>query len=29
MPVLDSKSRIDAVVREYAFPDIHVGASEE
>jgi len=29
MPVLDSKSRIDAVVREYAFPDIHIGAGEE
>jgi len=29
MPVLDTKSRIDAVVREYAFPDIHIDAGEE
>jgi hypothetical protein len=29
MPVLDSKNRIDAVVREYAFPDIHIGGGEE
>ena len=29
MPVLDTRSRIDAVVREFAFPDIHIGAGEE
>jgi len=29
MPVLDTQSRIDAVVREYAFPDIHIGAGED
>jgi hypothetical protein len=29
VPVLDTKSRIDPVVREYAFPDIYVGAGED
>ena len=31
MPILDAntKSSIDAVVREYAFPDIHIGAGED
>jgi 2,4'-dihydroxyacetophenone dioxygenase len=29
MPVIDTKSSLDAVVQQYAFPDIHIGASEE
>jgi hypothetical protein len=29
MPILDAKSSIDAVVRDYAFPDIHIGAGED
>jgi 2,4'-dihydroxyacetophenone dioxygenase len=28
MPILDANSGIDAVVREYAFPDLHVGAGD-
>jgi 2,4'-dihydroxyacetophenone dioxygenase len=29
MPVIDTKSSLDAVVQQYAFPDVHIGASEE
>ena len=29
MSTIDTKSSLDAVVRDYAFPDIHIGASEE
>jgi 2,4'-dihydroxyacetophenone dioxygenase len=29
MPGLDTKSRVDSVVREFAVPDIHIGAGEE
>ena len=29
MTVASSASGIDAVVRDYAFPDVHVGGSEE
>jgi len=29
MPILDTKSSLDAVVREYAFPDIHIGGGED
>ncbi|MBV9179688.1 MAG: 2,4'-dihydroxyacetophenone dioxygenase family protein [Acidobacteria bacterium] len=29
MTVIDNKIGVDAVVRDYAFPDIHVGSSEE
>ena len=29
MPILDAKSSIDAVVRDFAFPDIHIGAGED
>jgi len=29
MPILDANRSIDTVVRDYAFPDIHVGAGED
>ena len=29
MTLVDTKLGIDAVVRDYAFPDVHVGSSEE
>ena len=29
MTLVDSRVGVDAVVREYAFPDVHVGSSEE
>jgi len=28
MSMIDTKSSIDAVVRDYAFPDVHIGGSE-
>src|SRR5215470_2059294 len=29
MSTIETNSSLDAVVRDYAFPDIHIGASEE
>lgn len=29
MPVVDAKSGLDAIVRQYAFPDVHVGPGED
>jgi 2,4'-dihydroxyacetophenone dioxygenase len=29
MSTTDAKSSLDAVVREYAFPDVHIGAGED
>jgi 2,4'-dihydroxyacetophenone dioxygenase len=29
MPVIDTSSRLDAIVKEYAFPDVHVGPGED
>ena len=29
MTTVDTQSSLDAVIREYSFPDVHVGASEE
>jgi len=29
MSTIDTKSCLDAVVRDYAFPNIHIGASEQ
>jgi 2,4'-dihydroxyacetophenone dioxygenase len=29
MATIDGKSSLDAVVREYAFPDVHIGAGED
>ena len=29
MPAVDTKSSLESVLREYAFPDVHIGGTEE